>query len=217
VSAKNGGIVKNGVIVKICGITNQEDADAAIVGGATAIGFNFYSRSPRYIAPDRAAAIASAPGILRVGVFVNQEGARVDEVARIASLAVAQLHGDETPADYPAAVAVWKAARVSEGFRFSEYEQLPANALLLDGAAAELYGGAGKTFDWSLLKMHLATHTTRRIILAGGLDASNVAQAVALVHPWGVDACSRIESAPGKKDHIKMNEFLQAARAALGI
>jgi phosphoribosylanthranilate isomerase len=212
VSGKNGAAARSGAIVKICGITNQQDADAAIAGGATALGFNFYPRSPRYIAPEAAGAIASAPGTLRVGVFVNEERARVDEVAGIASLAVAQLHGDETPADYPAGVAVWKAVRVSEGFRFPEYEQLPADALLLDGPAAELYGGAGRVFDWAL-----AAHTARRFILAGGLDASNVAQAVALAHPWGVDACSRIESTPGKKDHIKMNEFLQAARAALGI
>jgi phosphoribosylanthranilate isomerase len=200
------------VIVKICGITNQRDADAAIAGGATAIGFNFYPRSPRYIAPDQAAAIITAPGALRVGVFVNESRACVQEVARIAALAVAQLHGDETPADYPAAVTVWKAVRVGEGFRFQDYEQLPADALLLDGPAAELYGGAGKTFDWSV-----AAHTVQRIVLAGGLDASNVAQAVSLAHPWGVDACSRIESAPGKKDHIKMTEFLHAARKAMSL
>jgi indole-3-glycerol phosphate synthase/phosphoribosylanthranilate isomerase len=205
------------VMVKICGITNQQDADAAIAGGATAIGFNFYRPSPRYIAPEAAAAIASAPGILRVGVFVNEEKARVDAVAGIARLAVAQLHGDETPASYPAAVAVWKAVRVSQDFRLQEYEQLPADALLLDGPAAELYGGAGRVFDWAILKTHMAANTGMRIILAGGLDTSNVAQAVALAHPWGVDACSRIESAPGKKDHFKMKEFLQAARTALGI
>jgi len=203
-------IVENAVIVKICGITNQQDADAAIAGGATAIGFNFYPRSPRYITPERAAAIASAPGVIRVGVFVNEERARVEEVAGIASLGTAQLHGDEIPADYPAGMTVWKAARVGEGFCFQDYEQLPAHALLLDGPAAELYGGAGKTFDWSV-----AAHTRKRIILAGGLDGSNVARAVALAHPWGVDACSRIESAPGKKDHTKMKEFLQAARKAL--
>jgi len=209
--------MRKGAMIKVCGITNQEDASAALAGGATAIGFNFYRRSPRYIAPETAAAIVTAPGILRVGVFVNEKRACVDEVARIAGLSAAQLHGDEPPADYPAAVAVWKAARVNAGFRLSDYEPLPADALLLDGPAAELYGGAGKTFDWSILKAPLAARLAQRIILSGGLDASNVARAVALAHPWGVDACSRIESEPGKKDHIKMNEFLQAARAALRI
>ncbi|HEY2012312.1 MAG TPA: phosphoribosylanthranilate isomerase [Bryobacteraceae bacterium] len=198
------------MILKICGITNQEDGTAAMAAGATAIGFNFYPRSPRYIAPERAAEIASDPGVRRVGVFVNEVRARVEEIARIAALDVAQLHGEETPGAYPASMSVWKAVRVSEGFAFSQYDDCPAEALLLDGPAAELYGGAGKTFDW-----RLAGAATRRIILAGGLDASNVAVAIALVHPWGVDACSRIETSPGKKDHRKMTEFLQAARAAL--
>ena len=198
------------MILKVCGITNQEDSDAAIAGGATAIGFNFYPRSPRYIAPERAAEIASAPGVRRVGVFVNEDRKRVEEIARIAALDVAQLHGEEAPADYPASVAVWKAARVTAGFDFAQYDHCPAEALLLDGPAAELYGGSGRTFDW-----RLAGVAPRRIILAGGLDASNVARAIALVRPWGVDACSRIESAPGKKDHKKMTEFLQAAWTAL--
>jgi phosphoribosylanthranilate isomerase len=197
------------MILKICGITNPADAAAAMEGGATALGFNFYARSPRYIAPESAAQIASAPGVRRVGVFVNEERARVEEIARMASLDVVQLHGNETPADYPAALAVWKAVRVTESFDSSQYDGWPAEALLLDGPSAELYGGAGKTFDW-----HLAGVSSRRIILAGGLDASNVAEAIALVRPWGVDACSRIESAPGKKDHKKMTEFLEAARAA---
>jgi phosphoribosylanthranilate isomerase len=197
------------MILKICGITNPADAAAAMEGGATALGFNFYARSPRYIAPESAAQIPSAAGVRRVGVFVNEERARVEEIARIASLDVAQLHGEETPADYPAALAVWKAVRVTEDFDSSQYDGWPAEALLLDGPAAELYGGAGRTFDW-----RLAGVSSRRIILAGGLDGSNVAEAIALVRPWGVDACSRIESAPGKKDHTKMTEFLQAARAA---
>jgi phosphoribosylanthranilate isomerase len=193
------------MILKICGITNQEDATAAVAGGATAIGFNFYRRSPRYLAPERAAAIQSAPGVRRVGVFVDEARELVEEIARIAALDVAQLHGDETPADYPASLAVWKAVRVGEVFDLSRLRDCPAEALLLDGPVS------GIAFDW-----RLALPAPKPVILAGGLDASNVAEAVALAHPWGVDACSRIESAPGKKDHRKMNEFLQAAKAALG-
>jgi len=198
------------MILKICGITNWEDAAAAMEAGANAIGFNFYSRSPRSIEPESAARIASMPGVRRVGVFVNETRARVEEIARIAALDVAQLHGDETPADYPATMAVWKAARVNSGFDLTRFDDCPAEALLLDGDAGELYGGAGRSFDW-----RLAAGGTRRIILAGGLDASNVAAAITLVRPWGVDACSRIERAPGQKDHKKMTEFLQAAMAAL--
>ncbi len=199
------------MILKVCGITRQEDATAAIADGASAIGFNFYGRSPRYIAPEAAAAIVTAAGVLRVGVFVNEDRARVQEIVRIAALDVVQLHGDEVPDDYPAGVTVWKAVRVAAGFDLSQFDDSPAEALLLDGPAAELYGGAGKTFDWRLVGV-----ASRRVILAGGLDASNVQQAILLARPWGVDACSRIESAPGRKDHIKMTAFLQAARAALG-
>jgi phosphoribosylanthranilate isomerase len=199
------------MIIKICGITNQEDATAAVEGGANAVGFNFYPPSPRYIAPERAAEIGTPAGVRRVGVFVNEEPGRVEEVARIAALGAAQLHGDETPAEYPEGLAVWKAVRVTADFDFTRYDGCPAEALLLDGPAAEMYGGSGKTFDWSL-----ASQLNRRVILAGGLDASNVAKAIALAHPWGVDACSRIESAPGKKDPMKMRAFLQAAGAALG-
>jgi phosphoribosylanthranilate isomerase len=237
------------MIVKICGITSQSDADAATEGGANAIGFNFYPPSPRYIAPERAAEIATPEGVRRVGVFVNEARARVEEIARTARLHVAQLHGGEAPADYPVAVAVWKAVRVAEGFDLSKWLDCPAEALLLDGPAGEMYGGAGKAFDWGLAGPSGADplvcagppgpadgpqscsrlegrpggrpQTWRSaplaLILAGGLDASNVAQAVALARPWGVDACSRIESAPGKKDHRKMLEFLTAARAALGV
>ena len=197
-------------IFKVCGITNQPDADAAIAAGATAIGFNFYPKSPRYIAPESAALIAT-PGVRRVGVFVNEPATRIAEIARLASLDVAQLHGDETPAQYPAALAVWKAARVSPDFDFSQLDDCPAEALLLDGPAADLYGGAGHTFDWTL-----ARNARHRIIVAGGLDASNVARAISLAQPWGVDSCSRIESSPGKKDHMKMIDFLHAAKAALG-
>ena len=131
-------------------------------------------------------------------------------LVRIAALDVAQLHGDETPADYPAAIAVWKAARVSAAFNFSQLDGAPAEALLLDGPAAELYGGAGVTFDWTL-----ARNARHRIIVAGRLAASNVARAISLSQPSGVDSCSRIESAPGIKDHTKMIDFLHAAKEAL--
>ena len=195
------------MILKICGITNQEDADAAAEGGANAIGFNFYPSSPRFIAPERAAGIFTPAGMRRVGVFVNEPRTHVETLARVAALHVAQLHGSEQFADYPAGSAVWKAVRVTENFDLSQFEECPAEALLLDGPAS------GEPFDWGMLP---AAPRPQRIILAGGLDASNVARAIALVHPWGVDACSRIECAPGKKDHDKMTAFLEAARAALG-
>ena len=202
-------------MIKICGITNQEDSDAAVVGGATALGFNFYPQSPRYIFPELAAGIQSAPGVLRVGVFVDEDRHKVDEIARIAALDVAQLHGKETSAEYPASVPVWKAVRIGPEYNFADLRRRgidPAQALLLDGPMS------GVAFQWIRAKrFHSKFDRTYRIIIAGGLDASNVAAAVAAAHPWGVDACSRIESAPGRKDLFKMSEFLEAARKALSV
>ena len=200
------------MILKICGITNPEDAAAAVAGGASALGFNFYLQSPRYVAPERAAEIVTPKDVRRVGVFVNETRERIEEIARIARLDVAQLHGDEQIAEYPDTITVWKAARVDSAFDFSLYADCPAEALVLDGPAGELYGGSGQTFDWRLV----AT-ARKRVILAGGLDASNVAEAIVIARPWGVDACSRLERQPGKKDHDKMNAFLTAAQAAFHI
>ncbi len=203
-------MIRKGFVLKICGITCQEDADAAIAGGANAIGFNFYPKSPRYIEPERAAAIRTAPGVRRAGVFVNEPKERVEEIAARARLDTAQLHGDETAADCPASLTVWKACRVNGAFDASRFGGFPAEALVLDGPAGAAYGGAGIPFDW-----RVAGGTGWRIILAGGLDAGNVADAISLARPWGVDACSRIESSPGKKDHDKMRDFLKAAKAAM--
>jgi phosphoribosylanthranilate isomerase len=195
------------MIVKICGITNAEDAAAALGAGANAIGFNFYPRSPRYIAPEQAARIPT-PGARRVGVFVNESPERIAEIARIAALDTAQLHG-KAIASYPAHLAIWKARQVTVAFELSPDAAANAEAMLLDGPAGELYGGAGRTFDWAL-----ARAAGIRIVVAGGLDAANVAEAIAVARPWGVDACSRIEAAPGKKDHAKMQAFIQAALLA---
>ncbi len=194
------------MMVKICGITNREDALAAIDGGASALGFNFYSKSPRHVTPERAAEIASGLSVLKVGVFVNEAPERVAEIARLVGLDIVQLHGDERAEDYPTGLRVWKAVRVNGNLRAASLDSCPAEAVLLDTASKEAYGGTGKTFDWSL-----ATGSSKRIILAGGLDASNVRQAIAIGKPWGVDVCSRIESSPGRKDHGKMAEFLKEA------
>lgn len=198
------------MMVKICGVTNLEDALAASEGGARALGFNFYPRSPRYIDWESAARwISSVPaGVWKVGVFVNEPPDKVSALARCLGLDVVQLHGDETPADYPQGLRVWKAARVGGAFRISDIDQDPAEAVLLDSPANGGYGGSGKTFDWSV-----AAGSTKKIIIAGGLDAGNVRQAIEQAKPWGVDACSGIECVPGRKDHGKMARFLKAALA----
>jgi phosphoribosylanthranilate isomerase len=196
------------MIVKICGITNREDAQAAVDGGVTALGFIFYEKSPRYIAPEDAAKIVErlSTGVWKVGVFVNVKPAKVARIRKVAGLDIVQLQGDETPAEMPAEGRVWKALRVDETFHAARMDAYSVEAFLLDTPSEGSYGGTGRTFDWSK-----ATGTGRRIVLAGGLDAENVRAAIERVRPWGVDACSGLEISPGRKDHIKVARFLKAA------
>ena len=192
------------MMVKICGITNLEDALQAWESGASALGFNFYPNSPRYITPHAAAAIVSKlpTGVIKVGVFVNAE---TKETALLAGLDVVQLHGDESPAGIPENIRTWKAFRVTPDFSIQSLELWPVEAFLLDSPSSA-YGGSGNTFDW-----RQARAASRKIVLAGGLDASNVRAAIEQAQPFGVDACSRLESSPGKKDHQKVSQFIQAA------
>lgn len=195
-------------MVKICGITNREDALAAVEGGASALGFNFYPKSPRYIAPEDAAPIIKAlpHRIWKVGVFVNEPPETVAEIAERIGLDVVQLHGDEAPRALPRGIRVWKAFRVDSTFDPARLERYPVEAYLLDAPSVDAYGGTGSTFDWSL-----TAGVRKKIVLAGGLDAGNVRRAIRLVRPWGLDACSRLERAPGRKDHQRMTEFLREA------
>lgn len=199
------------MMIKICGITNVADALAAVDAGATAVGFNFYAGSPRFISAGKAAAIASRlpADIARVGVFVDPTVELVLSVVRAVGLDVAQLHGSEPPEMLPQlGVPVWKAIRVSAEFTPQLLNPYPANAFLLDSPGV-LPGGNGTTFDWSIVR-----GIQKRFILAGGLDSANVASAIASVKPWGVDTCSRIEMSPGLKDHQKMAAFIEAALRA---
>jgi phosphoribosylanthranilate isomerase len=199
-------------MIKICGITTIEDAQAAVAAGATALGFNFYPKSKRYIRPEDAAVIAASlpGGVWKVGVFVNEPPARIERIVGSTGMDVAQLHGDEEPDALPSLARIWKALRVEPGFSLRILDRFPTvEAFLLDGPAGTEYGGSGKPFLWSV-----AAGCARKTILAGGLDATNVRQAIAQARPWGVDACSKLESAPGVKDHRKMVEFVQAAKAA---
>ena len=193
------------MMVKICGITNRDDARAAVESGASALGFNFYLKSKRYLAKAAAAElIAAAPaGVLKVGVFVNEAPV---ELAAELGLDILQVHG--TPAGWPGE-KLWRALSVGPEFQAADLDSVEAEAYLLDAPAGGEYGGTGATFDWNLIR-----GLPRRIIVAGGLDGSNVERAIAVAQPWGVDACSRIESAPGKKDHRRMAAFIAAALRA---
>jgi phosphoribosylanthranilate isomerase len=192
-------------VIKVCGITTVDDARAAVEAGASALGFNFYSKSPRYVTPQQVCSITDAvPGsYLRVGVFVNASEKELLSIAERAGLDVLQLHGDSCDLPRSGGYRIWRgiageAAFVQPDDRIEAY--------LLDSVGPE-YGGSGKPFRWEM-----AAGFAHRIVVAGGLDALNVAAAIEVLHPWGVDACSRIESHPGKKDHQRMRAFIQAAR-----
>jgi phosphoribosylanthranilate isomerase len=197
-------------LIKICGVTTQDDALAAAEAGASAIGLNFYRRSPRYVTPNLALKISEVlpSSVLRVGVFVNPAADELFRIAEESRLDVVQIHSASRHGAVPPGLSglrVWRAVAVDASFSAGELEAAGVEAFLLD-TPAETHGGSGRTFDWSR-----ARHLDARFILAGGLDASNVEEAISTVKPWGVDACSRIESAPGKKDLRKMRDFVQAA------
>ncbi len=196
------------MVVKICGITNAEDARAAVEAGATALGFNFYPPSPRYVPPQRAAELLTAvpPGVCKVGIFVNEPAHRVREICEQLGLDVVQIYGDLEP---PVGLRVWRAVRVDENFDATRCSDPRAEAFLLDAAPSGVWGGAGISFDWKK-----ARRLGCKVILAGGLDATNVSEAIRQAQPWGVDACSRLEKAPGRKDHDRMREFVRAALEA---
>jgi len=193
------------MMVKVCGITNLEDAVAAVESGASALGFNFWSRSPRYVTPESARDVISRlpATVWKVGVFVDETVSTVSRIVQEAGLDIVQLHGQETARSFPRGARVWKAVRIRGRFDVAQLDEYPAEAILLDGPAN------GETFDWTL-----AASVSKRVILAGGLDADNVRRAIEQARPWGVDACSRLESEPGRKDHGKMARFLQAALAS---
>ena len=203
------------VVRKVCGLTSSVDAAFAVNAGANATGIVFYPPSPRSVDVAAAREIVAAvpPGVLRVGVFVNETAERVGEAVRRVPLDVVQLHGDEGPADCDSVrraiggASLWKAFRVGPAFDPTTLRDFAADAFLLDTARSGTYGGTGHSFAW-----HLAVPAKRfgRVILAGGLDGSNVSNAVRAVAPWGVDASSRLEKHPGCKDPEKVARYLTA-------
>lgn len=199
--------------VKICGITNLKDARTAVNAGASALGFVFYKKSPRYILPAKAKKIIDAlpPFVTPVGVFVNERQAVVHKVCRLTGITTVQFHGEETPAycgrfkDYK----VIKAFRVREGFNSIQVKQYQSGAFLFDTFQESLAGGTGKTFNWDLLK---GQKFAKPFILSGGLNSGNVRQAIDALSPYAVDVSSGVEKSPGIKDHSLVNAFCQAVR-----
>lgn len=195
------------VKVKICGITNYDDAAAALDMGADLLGFNFYPKSPRFIAPDRAAEIINKlPAFIDLaGIFVNTSIDQIHETKNLCQLDWVQLHGDENPQFCRELlshnVKVMKAIRIKDQTDIKKADDYFTDAILLDAFNPEKYGGTGLTFDWNIIG-----HIGKRVFLAGGINPDNAADAVKL-GVYGIDVCSGIESEPGKKDHKKMKKL----------
>jgi phosphoribosylanthranilate isomerase len=200
--------------IKICGITNLEDALAAAAAGADALGFNFYKKSPRFIDPVKAAEIIAQlpPFIMPVGVFVNEREEKIREVQALTCMQAIQLHGDESPE-----FCQRLDGRIIKAFQVRDKESLQnmahyrVAAYLLDSYREGVRGGTGVAFDWHLA---VVAKTFGRVILAGGLTPENVAEAVKLVQPYGVDVAGGVEKEKGIKDHTKLRKFITEVRRA---
>jgi phosphoribosylanthranilate isomerase len=205
------------VRVKVCGITNLEDALAAVEAGAEMLGFNFYERSPRRVTTVEARRIVEKMPecILPVGVFVNEAGPEtVEHKALEACVGAVQLHGDETP-EFCAGLRGFltiKALRVGPEYEVERAALFGTDAVLLDAFAADAWGGTGKTFDWSVARR--TREAVPKLFLAGGLTPENVAEAVNVVRPFAVDVCSGVESSPGQKNFHLMRRFIDQVREA---
>jgi phosphoribosylanthranilate isomerase len=193
-------------VIKICGITRREDAVAAAEAGATALGFIFYSKSPRYVEPRHVPALAEGLTVTKVGIFVDEPEEHLRTAIETAGLDVVQLYTTAPePVRYEGS-RWWRAVRVARGFDPATVTLDGAEAILLDGVSN------GQAFSWPIAKQVNAP-----VILAGGLDASNVVEAVRQSGAVGVDVSSKLEIQPGIKDHRKITEFVRAARQAAGV
>ncbi len=217
------------VRVKICGLTNLDDALAAAEAGADLLGFIFYDKSPRAVDARtvaeivrelrRASRFTSHSALRTVGVFVNPNLEQVVRTLDYCGLDLAQLHGEEAPELLAALPGrSFKALRPRDAAeaadlagRFARFAPAGGPDLLVDAYHPTLRGGAGQTGDWSLAASLAGQH---RLLLAGGLTPDNVAQAIAQVHPWGVDVASGVEATPGRKDHSRLRAFMAAAKGA---
>lgn len=198
--------------VKVCGITNLADALLACELGADALGFIFYAKSPRCIAPDRAREIVRElpPFVTIVGVFVNAAVATVNKSFQNVGIEVAQLHGDETPSFARKLKGKYvKVLRVRDELPEETLRAFGQGTFLLDTLDSTRYGGTGQTYDWTLAR---SAKDYGRVILSGGLNPDNVAGAMALVLPYAVDVCSGVEAQPGKKDPKKLHAFFKAVK-----
>lgn len=200
------------VKVKVCGMTSLEDALMAVGFGADAVGFIFYRKSPRFVTEKIVKSIALPPFVNRVGVFVNETAERINRIADVCRLDTIQLHGDESPAFCrKLRRRVIKAIRLRGAQSLELMPRFEVDGFLLDAYKENLPGGTGMTCDWNLVRR---ARKFGPVILAGGLNPDNVEEAVGKVQPYGVDVCSGVEKAPGKKDRAKVRDFILAAHKA---
>lgn len=206
--------------VKVCGITNLEDALMSVQLGADTLGFNFFVRSPRYIAPKLAEEIIKKlpAEVLNVGVFVNETSEILTGIANESGIDLIQLHGDETPEfaeeiRVSTGLDVIKAFRVTEQFYTANVVRYGVDAILLDSYSLTGRGGTGEKFDWNIAAQ--VRELFPKFYLAGGLNPLNVAEAIKTVRPYAVDACSGLESSKGIKDQNKVEAFIRNVREAL--
>ena len=200
--------------IKICGLTNKEDAKEAARLGADFAGFIFYKRSPRYIEPKDARAIAGTlpAEVIKVGVFVDERLETISEAARLAGLDMAQLHGEEGPEHCSSVrkrIKVIKAFRTRDAKDLEKINEYDADFYLLDTYREGKPGGTGEAFDWNILS---DKRFSRPVILSGGLRPDNVREAIQKVSPYGVDVSSGVEKSPGKKDLVLMRKFIENVR-----
>jgi phosphoribosylanthranilate isomerase len=200
--------------VKICGITNLEDALNSVKAGCNALGFVFYRKSPRYITPKKASRIIKhiPAHILKIGVFVNTEEKIVKRIARLCNLDMLQFHGNESPEFCKKfnGYKIIKAFRVKDKIDPRKILKYKTLAYLFDTFVNSKSGGTGKNFNWKLVR-HI-DGLTRPVFLSGGLNAENVRKAIEIVHPGWVDVSSSVEIKPGKKDGKKVRKFIQAVK-----
>jgi phosphoribosylanthranilate isomerase len=201
--------------IKICGITNTEDAFAAIACGADALGFVFYSKSPRSVKPETARSIISSlpPLVTTVGVFVDEDKETLEKIVSYTGLDIIQLHGSESPEYFSLSRKTIKAIRVKDLADLELLNQYKtAAAFLLDTYSPDSIGGTGHVFNWEIA---VEAKKLGRIILAGGLSPDNIEEAVKLVQPYAIDVASGVEgSKKGKKDHKRLRLFIERARTA---
>ena len=203
------------VIVKICGITNFDDAINAVESGADMLGFVFYPKSKRYIEPEKAAEIIREVSSFAtcVGVFVNENIERIKEIIEITMIDLVQLSGDETIQmclELKNFIPVMKSFKVTYSFSLDELSGFKVDYIHLDSYTDGLYGGTGKKFNW---ENAIGLDKFGKIILAGGLNPENVKEAITIVKPYGVDVSSGVEDFPGKKNHDKVKLFIKNAKS----